>query len=240
MKHLRESILAPTGAALLGCHSAQSSSNQTSVRKLFSVAVRWGLLGFVSGVLSCGMADSSLLYVVRAQKTIDHIVWPGLVFALVVLLPISRWAGDGWLRTAAALIVSSVVYPIAWHIAASGIGRSGLSISAFAFAGFLGSVVLASVFLFGRPGWVRAACATVVLGTVIGGLMGANLLAGMKGLPSLGSLGLGVFMVVWQTVVAASLGRGVPARPNQDAAPNGGPATRVENSGVTEGPPSVS
>jgi hypothetical protein len=178
--------------------------------------------------------------VVRAQKTIDHIVWPGVVFALVVLLPISRWAGDGWLRTAAALIVSSVVYPIAWHIAASGIGRSGLSISAFAFAGFLGSGVLASVFLFGRPGWVRAACATVVLGTVIGGLMGANLLAGMKDLPSLGSLGLGVFMVMWQTVVAASLGRGVPARPNKDAAPNGGPATPPGDSGASGGPPSVS
>jgi hypothetical protein len=28
--------------------------------------------------------------------------------------------------------------------------------------------------------------------------------------------------------------------PNQDAAPNGGPATPVGNSGVTEGPPSVS
>jgi len=211
-----------------------------SVRKLFSLAVRWGLLGLVSGLLSCAMTQSHIIYVVREQKTLDHIVWPGIVFALVVLLPISRWVRDGWLRTAAAMIASSAVYPIAWLIAASGIGRSGLFISAFAFAGFLGSSVLASVFLFRRPCWVRAACATVVLGTVVGGLMGANLLAGMKGLPSDGPLGLGVFMVVWQTVVAASLGRGVQARPNKAAAPNDGPATPLGNSGATDGPPSVS
>jgi len=212
-----------------------------SVRKLFSLAVRWGLLGLVSGLLSCAMTQSSIIYVVREQKTLDHIVWPGIVFALVVLLPISRWAGDGWLRTAAAMIASSAVYPISWQIAASGIGPSGLSISAFAFAGFLGSSVLASVFLFRRPCWVRAACATVVLGTVVGWLMGANLLAGMKGLPSDGPLGLGVFMVVWQTVVAASLGRGVQARPKRGAAPKmGGPAETVGSSETTEGPPSVS
>jgi len=79
--------------------------------------VRWGLLGLVSGVLSCAMSESHIIYLVREQKTADHIVWPGLVFALVVLLPVSRWAGDGWLRTAAALIASSVVYPVAWRIA---------------------------------------------------------------------------------------------------------------------------
>jgi hypothetical protein len=210
------------------------------VRKLFSLAVRWGLLGLVSGLLSCAMTQSHIIYVVREQKTLDHIVWPGIVFAMIVLLPISRWAGDGWLRTAAALIASSAVYPIAWHIAASRTWHPGAyMVAAFAFSGFLGSFVLASVFLFRRPCWVRAACATVVLGTVIGGLMGVHLLAGMKGLPSLGSLGLGVFMVVWQTVVGASLGRGVQSKPKA-AAPNGGPATSVGNSEVTEGPPSVS
>ena len=117
-----------------------STLGVNSVRKLFSLAVRWGLLGLVSGLLSCVMSQSYIIYVVREQKTLDHIVWPGMVFALVVLLPISRWAGDGWLRTAAALIASSAVYPIAWLIAASGIGRSGASISAFAFAGVLGLI----------------------------------------------------------------------------------------------------
>ena len=111
-------------------------------------------------------------------------------------------------------------------------------VGAFAFSGFLGSWVLGSVFLFGRPGWVRAACTTIVLGSVIGGLMGADLLA--AGAYHSGRAGLGVFMVVWQTVVGASLGRGIPARPNHAAAPNGGPATPLSNSGVTEGPPSVS
>ena len=75
--------------------------------------MRWGLLGLVSGVLSCGMADSSMIYVERTQKTYDHIVWPGLVFALIVILPISRLARDDWPRAAAALIASSAVYPIA-------------------------------------------------------------------------------------------------------------------------------
>ena len=183
-----------------------------SVPKLFSVAVRWGLLGLVSGVLSCAMSESYIIYLEREQKTLDHIVWPGLVFALVVLLPLSRWAGDGWLRTTAAMIASSAVYPIAWHIAALGIQHPGVyMVAAFAFSGFLGSVVLASVFLSGRPRWVRGACVTVVLGAVIGGLMGANLLAGMKGLISLGSQGLGVFMVAWQAIIGASLGRGVLA-----------------------------
>ena len=190
-----------------------------SVFKRASLTVRWGLLGLVSGVLSCLMSQSRMIYVVREQKTLDHIVWPGMVFALVVLLPISRWAGDGWLRTTAALIASSAVYPIAWRIAAvSGIRRSApFMIAAFAFAGFLGSFVLASVFLFGRPRWVRAACATVILGTVIGGFMGAHLRAAMTGIGSPLSArdGLGLFMAVWQTVVGASLGRGVPVRPNQ-------------------------
>jgi len=203
--------------------------------------VRWGLLGLVSGVLSCAMSESHIIYLVHEQKTADHIVWPGLVFALVVLLPLSRWAGDGWLRTAAALIASSVVYPVAWRIATLGTVHPGpFMVVEFAFSGFLGSFVLASLFLFGRARWVRAACATVVLGTVIGGLMGAYLFAAMKGMVLLGRGGLGVLMVVWQTMVGASLGRGVPARPNKGAAPNGGPATPVANSGLREGPPSVS
>jgi hypothetical protein len=213
-----------------------------SVRKLFSLAVRWGLLGFVSGVLSCAMSESHIIYLVREQKTVDHIVWPGLVFALVVLLPISRWAGDGWLRTAAALIASSVVYPVAWLIAVSGTRHPGAHLVAeFALAGFLGSFVLASVFLFRRPHWVRAACATVVLGTFTGALMGAYLLAATKSMVLLGRDGLGVLMVMWQTVVSASLGRGLPSSPkDKDAAPNGGPAPLVGSSGVEEGPPSVS
>ena len=115
------------------------------------------------------------------------------------------------IRTAAALIASSVVYPIAWRIAVSGIGHSAtFMIAAYAFSGFLGSFVLASVFLLGRPRWVRAACATVILGTVVGGFMGAHLRAAMTGVDSPLSArdGLGLFMVVWQTVVGASLGRG--------------------------------
>jgi len=208
-----------------------------SVRKLASWAVRWGLLGLASGVLSCVVSQSYLL--VHDQKTLDHIVWPGLVFALVVLLPLSCWAGDGWLRTAAALIASSAVYPISWWIAASTTRHPGAyMVGAFGFSGFLGSLVLGSVFLFGRPGWVRAACRTVVLGTVIGGLMGADLLA--AGSYHSGRDGLGVFMVVWQTVVGASLGRGIPARPNHAAAPNGGPTARSGDTNVTDGPPSVS
>lgn len=76
----------------------------TSMRRAAIWAVRWGLLGLVAGVLSWGMADSRMIYGVRAQKTCDHIVWPGLVFALIVVLPISRLARDGWPRTAAAAI----------------------------------------------------------------------------------------------------------------------------------------
>jgi len=179
--------------------------------KLGSMAVRAGLLGLVSGVLSCLMSQSRLIYVVREQKTLDHIVWPGMVFALVVLLPISRWAGDGWLRTAAALIASSAVYPIAWRIAGAGIGHSEAFMTAtFAFSGFLGSFVLASVFLFGRPSWAKSAFATVILGTLIGGLMGAHLCGALTYVSARD--GLGVFMVVWQTVVGASLGRGVPLK----------------------------
>jgi hypothetical protein len=193
------------------------------MRKLFSLAVRWGLLGLVSGLLSCAMSQSYIIYVVREQKTYDHIVWPGLVFALVVLLPISRAARDGWLRTAGALIASSVVYPVAWRIAASGTFHPGpFMVAEFAFSGFLGSFVLAGVLLFGRPRWVRAACATIVLGTVVGGLMGAHLLAAAKGMELLGTArdGLGIFMVLWQTVVGASLGRAVLAgsRPPSEAA----------------------
>jgi hypothetical protein len=161
------------------------------------------------------MSESHIIYLVREQKTADHIVWPGLVFALVVLLPLSRWAGDGWLRTAAVLTASSVVYPVAWRIATLGTVHPGpFMVVEFAFSGFLGSFVLASLVLFGRPCWVRAACRTVVLGTVIGGVMGAYLFAAVKGMVLLGRDGLGVLMVVWQTMVGASLGRGVPARPN--------------------------
>ena len=197
----------------------------SSERELASWAVRWGLVGLVSGVLSCGMADSRMLYVVRYQKTFDHIVWPGLVFALVVILPISRLAQDGWVRTSAALIASCAVYPIAWHIAASTTFHPRASmVAAFAFSGLLGSLVLASVLLFGRPGWVKATGVTVVVGTAIGGLLGVHLLAATKGVVSLGSAGdvLGVYMVLWQAGVGTSLGRGILPGPKKAAAPNGG------------------
>ncbi len=115
-------------------------------------------------------------------------------------------------------------------------------VAAFAFSGFLSSLVLASVLLFGRPHWVRAIGATVVVGTVIGGLMGAHLLAATKGVVSLGSARdvLAVYMVVWQAAVGASLGRGVPAKPNEAAATNGRPGAEVDDSRVREGPPSGS
>lgn len=195
--------------------------------KRAGLAVRWGFLGLISGLLSCAMSESRILYIAREHKTIDHIVWPGIVFALVVLLPMSRWAGDGWLRTAAALIASSAVYPIAWRTAAmSIIGHSGAFMNAaFAFAGFLGSFVLASVLLIGRPRWARSAFTAVVLGTVVGGLMGASLRAAMTGVQL--PFGLGFFMVLWQVVVAASLGRGLQARPNQSVKATGS----TENSG---------
>ncbi len=185
-------------------------------------AARWGILGFVSGLLSCVMSQSYI--VVRNQRTLDHIIWPGMVFAVVVLVPISRCAGDGWLRTVAAIVASSAIYPITWQIAASGIRRSGpYMIAVFTLAGFLGSFVLAGVFLTGKPRWLRSACTTVILGTVIGGLMGAQLRAAMSGinLLFLARDGLAVFMVVWQAVVSASLARGVPVPCNQPAATTG-------------------
>jgi len=182
-----------------------------STLKRAIMGVRWGFLGFVSGVLSGLMAQSHIIYLTREQKTLDHIVWPGMVFALVVLLPISRWAGDSWLRTAAALIASCTVYPIAWRMAAvSVIGHSApFMIASFASAGFLGSFVLASVFLIGRPHWVRAACTTVILGTAVGGLMGTHLGTATTFLPA-GDV-LGLYVVAWQTAVGASLGRGAKA-----------------------------
>jgi hypothetical protein len=186
----------------------------SSILKRVSMGVRWGIVGFVSGLLSCAMAQSSILYLAREQKTVDHIVWPGMVFALVVLLPMSRWAGDGWLRTTTALIASSAVYPIAWRTAAMSLRDSTpFVVTSFAFAGFLGSCVLASVCLYGRPRWLRAAITTVVLGTAVGGLMGAHLRAATSFM-SAGDV-LGVYMVLWQTAVGASLGRGVKASSGQ-------------------------
>ncbi len=187
-----------------------------SFLKCPSMAVRWGLLGLVSGVLSCVISQSYII--VRDQRTLDHIIWPGMVFALVVLLPLSRWAADNWLRTAAALIASSAIYPLTWRIAALGIRSSWeFMIGTFALAGFLGSFVLADVVLTGRPRWVKAACVTVVLGTVIGALGGAHLGATMAGIhsPLTAGDGLGLLMVLWQAAVAVSLGRGVGARSSQ-------------------------
>jgi hypothetical protein len=213
----------------------------SSVRKFASWGVRWGVLGLVSGVLSCVVSQSYIL--VHDQMTLDHIVWPGIVFALVVLLPLSRWAGDGWLRTVTALIASSAIYPIAWWIAASTTPHLGVyMVGAFAFSGFLGALVLASAVLFGRGRWAKAATWTIVLGTLIGGLMGAHLLAATKGMDLLGSArdGLGVFLVVWQTLVGASLGRGMLRRPHEAAAPNDSTETLPSHPGSSDSPPSVS
>jgi hypothetical protein len=133
-----------------------------SVRELASWAARWGLLGFVSGSLSCLMSQSFLLY--HDQKTLDYIVWPGLVFALVVLLPLSRWAGDGPLRTAAALIASFAAYPIAWSIAAFSTEDPGVyMLGAFALSG-LWLVYVGRRRLFERRHWVKCRC-DGVLGT---------------------------------------------------------------------------
>jgi hypothetical protein len=173
---------------------------------------RWALLGLVSGVLSCTLSQSHLIYLTREQKTLDHIVWPGLVFALVVLLPMSRRAGDRWPRTAAALLASSLVYPLSWRIAAVSVSRNSapLTLVSFTAAGLLGASVLAAAFLFGRPRCGRAAVTTVVAGTAFGGLMGAQLLAA----PTFGTASdvLGIYMVLWQAAVAASLGRAVSPR----------------------------
>lgn len=223
----------------MGTNRYEINGGMSPVRELSSWAVRWGLLGLVSGVLSCGLADSSSLYLVRYQKTFDHIVWPGLVFALVVILPMSRLARDGWVRTAAALLTSCAIYPITWYIAASTTFPPGATmVAAFAFSGFLGSLVLASVLLFGRPGWVRTTGVTVVVGTAIGGLLGGHLLAATKGAISLGSAGdvLAIYMVLWQASVGTSLGRGILPRPNKAPPPAGGPVTPVANSGATEEP----
>ena len=194
------------------------------LHNFFRLAVQCGLFGFVSGALSCVMADSRILYVARAQKTFDHIVWPGIVFALVVILPISRLARDRWPRTIMALITSCFIYPISWHIAASTIRHPGASmVVGFAFSGLLGSLMLASVLLYGRPRWVRAIGVTMVVGTAIGGLMGAHLLASVKGYVTLGSTGdiLAIYMVLWQASVGTSLGRGVLAKPKEVAPMNG-------------------
>jgi hypothetical protein len=184
-----------------------------SVLTRANYGLRWGLVGLLSGLLSCAMTQSRIIYLAREQKTLDHVVWPGMVFALVVLLPMTRWAGDGWRRTAAALIASSAVYPLAWRIAAtSTIGHSvAFMVAAFTFAGLLGSSVLASAFLYGRFHWVRTAGVTVIAGTTVGGLMGANLAAATTIVhwPFPAGTGLGLFMVLWQAVVGASLGRGV-------------------------------
>ena len=190
--------------------------------KHVSLTVRAGLLGLVSGTLSCLLVESRIIYVAREQKTYDHVVWPGLVFALVVLFPISRWAGDAWARTVGVLIASSVVYPIAWRIAAlstAGPSSWGLMIAEFALAGFLGSFVLSSVLLFRRPCWVRTAIATIVLGAVVGGLTGANLRAALTVIhwPVSARDALGLSVVLWQAGVGASLGWGVQARPKRGA-----------------------
>ncbi|GEM_PF-3400779 len=187
-----------------------------------SLTVRAGLLGFVSGLLSCLLAESRIIYIAREQKTFDHVVWPGLVFALVVLLPLSRWVGASRPRIAAALLASSVVYPIAWRIAASsttGPPSWALMIAAFALAGLLGSFVLAGVFFFRRPCWANGVFVTVALGAAVAAMMGANLRAAMAlaDWPLPARDGLALFVVLWQAVVGASLGRGVQVRSNQPA-----------------------
>ncbi len=183
----------------------------------FRPTLRAGLLGLISGVLSCLLVESRILYVPREQKTYDHVVWPGLVFAVVVLVPLSRWAGDGCKRIATVLIASSAVYPLAWRIATAGLaGPSSRAVvtGEFALAGFVGSGVLSSVFLSRRPGWLGSAAATVVIGAVTGGLTGANVWAAIAvshwPVPVRDALGLTI--VVWQTVVGASLARGVERR----------------------------
>jgi hypothetical protein len=49
------------------------------------------------------------------------------------------------------MVASGAVYPIAWYIAASTTFHpGGYMVAAFAFSGFLGSLMLASMLLFGR------------------------------------------------------------------------------------------
>ena len=186
-----------------------------SHRTQLSMAVTSGLLGLLSGVLS-----SSTILLRFPGTSQSPVMWlPGFVFALVVLLPISRWTGDGWQRTVGAIVASSAIYPFAHQFAAeSAIGHSSAFIvAAVAFSGLVGSSVLAATFLFGRPFFARSATVTVILGTAIGALSGAYLLIPTSH-PSLG-LRLGVILVVWQSVVGASLGRGALGLPNQTLQP---------------------
>jgi hypothetical protein len=196
----------------------QYKISMNALHKYLRLAARWGLLGIISGVVSCVLADSRIIYLVREQKTYDHIVWPGLVFALFVILPVSRLARDGWPRTTAAIVASCAIYPVAWYIAASTtVHPNAFMVAAFTLAGFLGSFVLAGVLLFKRPDWVRATVATVIAGTAVGGLMGLHLLIATRGVVSYGSASdvLALYTVIWQAAVSMLLARSVPAGPSQ-------------------------
>lgn len=178
--------------------------------KRAALGARWGCVGLVSGLLSCAMVESRLIYLAREQKTLDHVVWPGIVFALVVLLPMCRRGRESWARTAAALVASSAIYPIAWRIATEPTMRRAAAtdtILAFGLAGLLGSFVVASVLLAGRPGWVKSVVGAAVPGTLIGGLMGAHL-CGAQIFVSARD-GLGLLLIAWQAAAGYALGRGV-------------------------------
>ena len=169
------------------------------------------LLGFISGALS---SATMLLRVPGLNES--PVIWlPGLVFGLSVLLPLSLRMQDRWLRTTAAVVTSSVVYPIAHRVAAdSAINHStGYMVAAIAFSGFLGSSALAGSFLPGRPRWGSSTAWTISVGTLVGAASGAILLVPSYH-PSI-SFRLAVILIVWQTAVAASLGRGTLTMPNK-------------------------
>ena len=169
------------------------------------------LLGLISGALS---SATMLLRVPGLNGSpVDWL--PGLVFGFSVILPLSLRIHDPWLRTAAAIVVSSVVYPIAHRVAAdSAIDHStGYIVAAVAFSGLLGSSALAGAFLAGRPRWASSAAWTISVGTLFGAASGASLLLPSYH-PSIG-FRLAVILIVWQTAVAASLGRGTLTMPNK-------------------------
>ena len=176
------------------------------------------LLGLLSGAFSSATMLLSVPWV-----SANPVIWlPGAVFGLCAILPISVRIHDPWWRTIAGIVASSLVYPVAYEIASdSAIDHStAYIVASLAFSGFIGSLALAGSFLGGRPGWLSSAAYTVSIGTLAGAALAAFLLVPTYH-PSI-SLRLAVILIVWQTAVAAFLGRGTLRMPNKITGANAG------------------
>ena len=163
------------------------------------------LLGLISGLISgLGIIPPWKPIELAGEPQLAFYRWgPGMIYGLLVMVPLTRLRAQTFGRGMQAVILSIVAYFVAFGI--QKLDRSGSYgyLIATGSAGLIGSTIISCALmpLSGRRA-MKAAIATILSGTIAGVIFGLLMLR----LPSMDLwLRISLGFMVWQTSTAAAL-----------------------------------